>query len=570
MIRQEKIKYSDINILSFTKFYKNNFSKMRNLNYNVLRRFSPRRRTRLRSFNYGNLIRYSSFFKKNKSILFFNKYSFFRKVRVRKIKKKRSTYKVFKAKRSRRFKKYRLKFNRLIRIRGVYKRGFFKKFRTKWILKRLLIKRTKQYAFINNHIYHPNVLISYLSTRNTTYINSFCELSTYKIYNILLYNFPTKTLGSIYSFFNARFKSNFNVSRPVKMRRYMFRKAHIFNKHRLSFILHKNGLKFPSKFKFIFKAGKGFVLKKIFYSFLKPNEYKKFILNSRRKLIYNNIVKKIKKNKTLFKRLFRKDINILNFLKSKATSKSRDLNLITINKWRLGNIRSSFSIKAFSNENEVRIPRVRFKPGYQRLWRNFRLAFAELIEFRYVYQQQLTRHLTKFYRKLNQAYLSIHENSVTKTLIYSRLVPDVYTFDAFYNNGMIFFNNKVLSTKTLSVYKNDFIQLEVSNWYYIFSRWLISSVLKRNLKFKSLVYRKSLAGKYKVMKQVKQRSNYTPKWISTVRYDFSDIKPFLEVDFFTLSMFCIYDPNNILYSTPKDLKMVRYVILRLYNWKYIN
>ena len=79
-----------------------------------------------------------------------------------------------------------------------------------------------------------------------------------------------------------------------------------------------------------------------------------------------------------------------------------------------------------------------------------------------------------------------------------------------------------------------------------------------------------MAGRYKVMKQVKQRSNYTPKWISTVRYDFSDIKSFLEVDFFTLSMFCIYDHNIFLYSTPKDLKMVRYVILRLYNWKYIN
>jgi len=297
---------------------------------------------------------------------------------------------------------------------------------------------------------------------------------------------------------------------------------------------------------------------------------KKSILNSRRRLIYNNIVKNIKKNKTLFKRLFYKNTNILNFLKSKLHSRSKDLNLITVNKWYVSSMRNSFNIKRIFNENELRIPRIRFKPGYQRLWRNFRLAFAELIEFRYIYQQQLTRHLTKFYRKLNQAYLSTHENSITKTLIYSRLVPDVHTFDAFYNNKIIFFNNKVLSTKVLSVYKNDFIQLEVSNWYYIFSRWLTSSVLKRNSKFKSLVYRKSLAGRYKVMKQVKQRSNYTPKWISTVRYDFADIKPFLEVDFFTLSMFCVYDPNNILYSTPKDIKMVRYVILRLYNWKYIN
>jgi hypothetical protein len=30
-------------------------------------------------------------------------------------------------------------------------------------------------------------------------------------------------------------------------------------------------------------------------------------------------------------------------------------------------MRSSFNIKRIFNENELRIPRIRFKPGYQRL-----------------------------------------------------------------------------------------------------------------------------------------------------------------------------------------------------------
>jgi hypothetical protein len=72
------------------------------------------------------------------------------------------------------------------------------------------------------------------------------------------------------------------------------------------------------------------------------------------------------------------------------------------------------------------------------------------------------------------------------------------------------------------------------------------------------------------MKQRKQRSNYTPNWIFTTSFDFSDIKPYLEVDFFTLSVFVIYDSNYFLYSTPKDLFVTRHNIYRLYNWKYVN
>jgi hypothetical protein len=67
------------------------------------------------------------------------------------------------------------------------------------------------------------------------------------------------------------------------------------------------------------------------------------------------------------------------------------------------------------------------------------------------------------------------------------------------------------------------------------------------------------------MKQRKQRSNYTPKWIQNVVFDFSDIKSFLEVDFFTLSFFIIYDYNRITYYTPQDIKVIKFNLYRLYN-----
>lgn len=218
---------------------------------------------------------------------------------------------------------------------------------------------------------------------------------------------------------------------------------------------------------------------------------------------------------------------------------------------------------------ELRIRRIRFKPGYQRLWRNFRLAFADSINYKYTYQKQLTTYVSKFFRKLNQVYLLHNENKIQNVIIYSRLTPDLPTFDVFFRNNLVYLNNYVLSSKALYVYKNDFIQLEISNWSYIFFRWALNSVLVRDKKFKRLIYRKNSAGRYTTMKLRKSKSYYIPKWISDVNYDYLDVKPFLEVDFFTLSVFCIYDYNNILYYSPDDIRIARYGIVRLYNWKYI-
>jgi hypothetical protein len=81
---------------------------------------------------------------------------------------------------------------------------------------------------------------------------------------------------------------------------------------------------------------------------------------------------------------------------------------------------------------ELRIQRVKFKPGYQRLWRQFRLAFAESVNYRYIYQQQLTRYLMKFYRKVNTTYFSQNEHELHKVVIYSKLLPDFSTFNLFF------------------------------------------------------------------------------------------------------------------------------------------
>ena len=85
-----------------------------------------------------------------------------------------------------------------------------------------------------------------------------------------------------------------------------------------------------------------------------------------------------------------------------------------------------------------------------------------------------------------------------------------------------------------------------------------------------MVYRKGLATSYKVMKTRKQPSRYTPNWVYNNRYDISDVKSYLEVDYFSLSAVVMYDPYVLDYHAPNDRVDVRTNIYRMYNWKYIN
>ena len=344
----------------------------------------------------------------------------------------------------------------------------------------------------------------------------------------------------------------------------------IYTTHGCSFINYKGGLVLNNKFSFRGKLHQSsFLIKKKFYSFLKINEYKKYIFDSRKKFLISKILKLLNTHHGKFNSInFFVNSNMRFLKKSKCVNNvpyvtsPEDYIHSTHNK--LSELNSTVTYR------ELHMPRVRFKPGYQRLWRNFRLALADLVNFRYTYQRQLTRYLIKFSRKLTQSYYSFNENDVTRVVIYTRLIPDEATFNLFHTNNLIFLNNRLLHDPKSFIYKNDFLQLEITNWYYIFSRWLISATQKRNLRFKTLVFKKSLASRYSAMKQVKQKSNHTPSWITTVRHDFADIKPFLEVDFFTLSAFCIYDYNIFTYYSPDDIRTVRFSIYRLYNWKYVN
>jgi hypothetical protein len=222
-----------------------------------------------------------------------------------------------------------------------------------------------------------------------------------------------------------------------------------------------------------------------------------------------------------------------------------------------------------SKHNEVFIKRIRFKPGYQRIWRRARATLKESLNLNYRYQYRLTRYLTRFSRTVNNYFMDINELSLSNTIFYSKLLPDQQSLNLFLQNKLIYTNGLLSSNPHQVVYTNDFIQLIVSKWYYTFSRWLLNLSNIRLRKFRKLSYRKGLASKYKLTNLRKQRSNYTPSWIFNVQFSMLDVKPYIEVDYFTLSLFCIYEPYLVNTQPINNFFTNRSNIYRLYNWKYI-
>ena len=350
-----------------------------------------------------------------------------------------------------------------------------------------------------------------------------------------------------------------------------------------SFILRNNGLyiisklswhnEFPVKLKSQFK-------KKLF-SFIYPGQSKKNVLLRRKKQVLTRLLSNSFRlinsvdrfSYQLYYQLFK--VNQYTNEKHKVFNNNKNSNTLSYS-MNLRNIYYNFDYQTKGVDvsdlyihSEVRIPRVRFKPGYQRIWRQVRTALKVSLNVKFQYQQQLTKYLVKFYHLSSKYLLSYSESTLDKIVVYSHLLPDMSTTQLFSTNGFLYLNGKVTNSLSTVVIKNDLVQLVVSLWYYSITRWFLNWTNDRVRKFKRLVYRKNKPLQYKVMKNKKQQSYYTPNWIYQTRYDNTDVKPYLEVDFFTLSVFVLTDTYIQYYHKVDDMPDLRNSTYMLYNWKYI-
>lgn len=216
---------------------------------------------------------------------------------------------------------------------------------------------------------------------------------------------------------------------------------------------------------------------------------------------------------------------------------------------------------------DVRLRRIKFKPGYSRIWRRARTSIKVSLNINARYQHKLTRHLVRMTRLANNSQVFLKELAVRNVLLNSSFVFDNVAATTLLDNHLVYLNGLLITNPNLSLFKGDLLQLVVNLKYYILFKWLRNWNRFKRLRLARLAYSKFRKSRNS---QHKQRSQNFPDWILATRVKRRDIPNYLEVDFFTLSAFVIYEPFTGSDFQTKNLLEDRTEILNMYNWKYIN
>ena len=214
----------------------------------------------------------------------------------------------------------------------------------------------------------------------------------------------------------------------------------------------------------------------------------------------------------------------------------------------------------------LKVQRVRFKPGYGRIWRRARVSIREILNIPSRYQYRLTPKLQTRYtqdRKIVKSYSSL---GLDYLLMSSHLIPDFWVMDSLLEAKSIFLNGSLAQNSRLKVFLNDFIQLTINLKFFITLKWLRNWSDLRQKRVSRVFYSKYRpSGTDKGFKFARP----LPNWFFDLRFSYRSIPQILEVDFFTLSIFVIHDKLSSDPTEPVRGNLYEPSDLNMYNWKYI-
>lgn len=528
--------------------------------------------------------------KKSKRIFFYIKYN----LRLTQILLKNKKHLKWKSRKVFFFNKrktlsFKKKINRFVRFVKIKKRSFttrrIKKFLKKKI--RTTIRSLFFNSLIKKKIKKTPILLK--KNKNINFFFYFNDKKFFKIKNVYINNF-NKYFNSLLTFKKKFFASNpstFNFFNIIEKYPY-FNFLYDYLDSRIDFVfLHSlSGFLYVSDKAEVSLIDNDFTyqVKKLMHNFVLKNEMQNFIIKKYTKSpnspIFSNFNNHIDDfhmtvdteeekiydesysffDKTLFGNYFNQesinDRSTSVLFGITSTYDWLDLRDFTSYAYSLRDPNLVFSIK-----------KLKFKPGYQNMWREARSAFKISMRLTYRYQLRLTKFINKFKKIIKCKTYFIFEMQLYNVLKSTRLIPDINWSFNFIQNGIVFVNGAPSYNYYLQLYKNDFIQLIVDFGYYVFFRWIIVwSTLKR-LKFKSKIKHKLSK---KDLPDDKQRSYTLPSWVIRYRSFNEDIPKHLEVDYFTLSFFLIYDLVMFSELDSTFYTEHRFPIINMYNWKYIN
>ena len=214
----------------------------------------------------------------------------------------------------------------------------------------------------------------------------------------------------------------------------------------------------------------------------------------------------------------------------------------------------------------IHVRRIKFKPGYSRLWRESRSDIQEILEMKIRYQNRLTLRLHQLYRQQGINLLTRSTVTVFFSLLGSQISTDMWSTLELLKNELIYVNGQVCTNLFLHLFVHDLIQVVINLKFYFVTRFLQNRAFLTSSRINKIFYRK-----YRMRK-----STLTPRVQKTLPCTFLhlqgayiDVLPYLEVDYFTLSSFVILDQRIVKTWLPIRAYVLDLNIINMYNWKYI-
>lgn len=218
------------------------------------------------------------------------------------------------------------------------------------------------------------------------------------------------------------------------------------------------------------------------------------------------------------------------------------------------------------NLANMRVPRIRFKPGYGRIWREGRKSIRIILNLPIRYQYRLTPKLHTLYQSHRALPRLRPMTTLGHVLMSAKFFPDSWSVSEALGARWVHLNGVVCKNANLSLFTGDFIQLIVSLNFYLVFRWLHNSHLSRLSKVVRLFHKRMRTSRPQARRK---KPLPLPDWFLEANYTFVRLPKRFEVDYFTLSVFVVYDTPS--YSETKYLHKLgfNYGELNMYNWKYI-
>jgi len=473
----------------------------------------------------------------------------------------------------------------------------FKRLRINWTFRKIYNKRIKKLILTSSFSFRRKPFKIFRITKRVKNLhnrvviaNNFKKLNTIKQLfwaNKLAFYLPASLINNLRR--NTLNKFRFKLVTHTRVKSFihsLVKVPVVFSKYNTKFIgkmvafLNTSNtivLDFFSK-----KFNKPYIIRKILYSFATKYEMHKYILKRYTRNRAINFIRRSPIRRKKFKSNYRfkykysanlaQNSHISNFFfNSSYFNNLTNLRTLVYKNFLVKNwsfYRGSLTYRNLINNRNVniRIKRVKFKPGYMILWRNARTVLKQTMGLNFKYQHRLTNYLMRYRKFIRFSFYLNLEMQLHNIILKSRLVPDILTSNIFIENGLVFVNGLNCYNNTMQVYTGDFIQLIVNLKYYILKRWMMNWTNKKRLRLKRKSHKRTASYRHS---DEKQRSRLLPDWILFNKHLVEDVIKYLEVDYLTLSVFVLYEPFLWSDINPYLILGIRFGVINLYNWKYI-